>query len=266
MLVTVGGGADTLTGGAGLDSFWADSTDTVTDAEAAETAVAAVHRITQFYQPYTTDTTSPQYVPMTISGQSLADPTAGYAYRNFASVPLFNGGPNYTDVAQGALGDCYYLASLASLADTDPALVKQMIAPLGDGTFAVRFYRNGQEVYLRLDADLPSPGQFASLRPPRAGQRVVGAADGEGLRLLPLRAEQLQLDRGRLDDHGQSGVDRQIVGDDVDRRGGPDVLQLHQQPVGSRARGDAGQQVEHIRPDRRQPCLHGQERVQRRRG
>jgi hypothetical protein len=34
---------------------------------------------------------------------------------------------------------------------------------LGDGTYAVRFYRDGSEVYLRLDADMPSA--YAALTP-----------------------------------------------------------------------------------------------------
>lgn len=158
LLVSVGGGADTLIGGAGIDSFWLDSTDTLSDAESAETAGKTVHRIAQFYQPYTSSTTDSRYVSMDIAGQNLTDPTAGYSYRNFAGTPLFVDGPQYNDIRQGYLGDCYYLASLAAMADTDPALVRQMIAPLGDGTFAVRFYRGGQEVYLRLDADLPANG------------------------------------------------------------------------------------------------------------
>jgi hypothetical protein len=50
------------------------------------------------------------------------------------------------------------MASLASLAYTDPQIINQMIAPLGDGTYAVRFYFSNIEVYLRVDADLPGSG------------------------------------------------------------------------------------------------------------
>jgi hypothetical protein len=50
---------------------------------------------------------------------------------------------------------------LASLAETNPDTIRQAIAPLGDGTFAVRFYRNGQSVYVRVDGDLPVAGQYA---------------------------------------------------------------------------------------------------------
>lgn len=162
LIVSVGGGSERIYGGAGLDSIWMDSGDTYADAESAENAVAAVHKISSFYQPFSTIASSPDYVPMSIAGQILRDPALySYAsgYLNFASRPLFAGQPSYSDIAQGNVGDCYYLASLASLAQTDPDKVEQMIAPLGDGTFVVRFYRNGQPVYLRLDADLPVSGQ-----------------------------------------------------------------------------------------------------------
>lgn len=158
LLVSVGGGNDTLYGGQGLDSFWVDGTDNVEDVSADETIGSTVHVIDEFYQPYTDSPGSPMYVSTEIAGQDLPDPDLTYyarGYQNFAVRPLFVDGPRYDDVNQGAVGDCYLLASLSSLADTDPNIIKQMIAPLGDGTYAVRFYRDGTEVYLRLDADLP---------------------------------------------------------------------------------------------------------------
>ncbi len=158
LMVSVGGGAATMYGQEGLDSFWLDSADTVSDADSAESAAQSVHRISQFYQPYSTDPSSPSYVSMQIAGQNLTDPTAAYAYRSFASTPLFVDGPQYDDIAQGSVGDCYFLSTLASIADTDPNIIRQMVAPLGDGTYAVRFYGNSGEVYLRLDADLPVSG------------------------------------------------------------------------------------------------------------
>ena len=147
-LISFGGGsAHTVYGGDGLDTFWVDGATTV-DATPAENAAGTVHTVVQFYGG----------VSMDISGQALADPAfTRYAtrYDSFASSPLFTDGPTYSDIRQGAVGDCYYLSSLASLADTNPDSIRQMITPLGDGTYAVRFYRSGSPVYLRLDADLP---------------------------------------------------------------------------------------------------------------
>jgi hypothetical protein len=158
LLVTVGGGNDTLIGNGGLDSFWSDTGDTISDASSPETSAKSVHRIEEFYQPYSDEPSDEDYVPLTIAGQDFQDPEITYrasGYSNFASTPLFVDGPQYDDIVQGGIGDCYYLAALASIADTDAGIITQTIAPLGDGTFAVRFYSGGQEVYLRLDADLP---------------------------------------------------------------------------------------------------------------
>ena len=165
LVVSVGGGADTLSGGDGLDSVWMDTRDALADASTAETAAAAVHRIDQFYRP----TSDPaKAVSLEIAGQRIVDPVAEYPYVDFSSRPLFTDGPEYSDVQQGYLGDCYLLAALSSLADKDPTVIRHLIAPMGDGTYAVRFYRSGQAVYLRLDADLPAWGAapvYADLSP-----------------------------------------------------------------------------------------------------
>ncbi|MBE3069493.1 MAG: hypothetical protein IMZ66_04570 [Planctomycetes bacterium] len=152
LLVTVGGGADVLAGDLGFDSFWLDYADAVTDTSADELINRTIHQVAQFYQP----TTNPaQAVPLEIAGQDLVDPVAGSAYYNYSNRPLFVDGPEYDDVRQGNLGDCYFLAALASLADSDPEAIRQMIAPMGDGTYAVRYYSGATPVYLRIDGQLP---------------------------------------------------------------------------------------------------------------
>ena len=160
MLVSVGGGMDNLYGQGGQDSFWMDSADTAVDASSSEITGGYVHQITEFYQPYTTDPNAAQYVGLEIAGQNFTDPTptSSYAMANFANLPLFVNGPQYNDIAQGNVGDCYFLSSLASLAYSDPAVISQSIASMGDGTYVVRFRSGGGDVYLRLDADLPVNG------------------------------------------------------------------------------------------------------------
>ncbi len=156
LLVSVGGNADMLQGGAGLDSFWFDSTDTLVDAEAAETAAKTIHKITAFAQP----TSDPaKAVSLEIAGQDIVDPVAAYPYtNNFINRPLWADGPQFNDIKQGQVGDCYYLAGLSAMALTDPGLIQQSITALGDGTYAVRFYRNGVETYYRIDAQLATYG------------------------------------------------------------------------------------------------------------
>jgi len=160
-IVSIGGGGDMVYGESGTDSLWADSKDGLFDADGAETAGGYVHSVSAFYQPYTTNSASSSYVSLELAGQNLQDPkptSTSYKYVNFGAQKLFSG-IQYNDVAQGGVGDCYYVASLAGLAQADPNIISQAITDLGDGTFAVRFYNNaGQPQYVRVDADLPVVG------------------------------------------------------------------------------------------------------------
>ncbi|MDQ3438734.1 MAG: calpain family cysteine protease, partial [Planctomycetota bacterium] len=94
-----------------------------------------------------------------LGARDLPDPQASVlsTVANFAASPLFaEAGPMPTDIAQGQIGDCYLLATLASLAQQEPTLIRQSITELGDGTYAIRFQRDGLPVYVRVDADLPT--------------------------------------------------------------------------------------------------------------
>ena len=55
--------------------------------------------------------------------------------------PIFPRDPKPEDILQGGLGDCFFLASLASIAATRPDHIKSMISDSGDGTVSVRFYK-----------------------------------------------------------------------------------------------------------------------------
>ena len=57
-----------------------------------------------------------------------------------ASGSLFNGTPSRADARQGMLGDCYFIASLAAIADENPDAVRNLFIDNGDGTYTVRFY------------------------------------------------------------------------------------------------------------------------------
>ncbi len=160
LLISLGGGIDQVYGGDGTDSFWCDSADALADVSQAEMQAMTVHQVTAFTGN----------VSREIAGQAIADPgSGGYAYKSFASKPLFTTGPKSTDVKQGNIADGGLLSSLAGLADGSPNVIRQMITALGDGTFAVRQFINGIASYVRVDADLPvtasgSPA-FAQLSP-----------------------------------------------------------------------------------------------------
>jgi Ca2+-binding RTX toxin-like protein len=167
-LVTVGGStSDRARGAGGMDTFWVDAEATeTTDADMAELNGDHVHRIDHFTDARVVDDSGTHVTPISrdVAGQDLPDPnpirdSLRPVYRNFSRTPLFSDtGPAMTDVVQGALGDCYFMAPLASAANIDPAAIRQRVVELGDGTYAVRFVRGSTTEYYRVDADLPTDG------------------------------------------------------------------------------------------------------------
>jgi hypothetical protein len=84
---------------------------------------------------------------------------SGLTY-SYVSGSLFQNGPSADDVYQGALGDCYYVATLASIAQEKPDYIQNMFTDNGDNTFTVRFYNNGVNNgvadYVTVDRYLPT--------------------------------------------------------------------------------------------------------------
>lgn len=169
-LVDVGGGArDSLVGGEGIDSFWMDksSTEKALDADEVEIESGALHPVSSFVG------VKQVKIKKTAGGVSAVRLKAktvnpklgnGLRYSSFSNQPLFASiGPSEEDVIQGGVGDCYLMASLASTALADPNRIEQMITDLGDGTYAVRFYRGSVAKYVRVDSSLPmkSSGSLA---------------------------------------------------------------------------------------------------------
>jgi hypothetical protein len=73
-----------------------------------------------------------------------------------STLPLYaSGAPLYTDVNQGYLGDCYFVAALGETALQDPSLIENMITNNGNGTYTVCFYVNGQPDYVTVNSQLP---------------------------------------------------------------------------------------------------------------
>ncbi|XGB43602.1 MAG: C2 family cysteine protease [Nodosilinea sp. LVE1205-7] len=81
--------------------------------------------------------------------------SSSYTYQ-YASGSLFQNGAGVNDIVQGALGDCYYLATLSSIAQEKPSYIQNMFADNGDNTFTVRFFNNGAADYLTVDRYLPT--------------------------------------------------------------------------------------------------------------
>lgn len=63
----------------------------------------------------------------------------GRAELNSTLFPNGIAGINPNDVQQGGLGDCYFLAAVASLAASRPQEIVSMISELGNGRYSVKF-------------------------------------------------------------------------------------------------------------------------------
>jgi hypothetical protein len=159
LLVSVGGGQDELEGGADLDFVWMDTTDSLWDESDDEQNFHYIHRIDQFegvsYDGGKTSTP----IGKEPGGEDLPDPLPleddTVTLTNLGICPLFSStGPSKNDIFQQWSGPCYIVATLSAVADAKPDFVRNMVANLGDSTYAVRFYRDGQEVYTRVDANL----------------------------------------------------------------------------------------------------------------
>jgi hypothetical protein len=99
-----------------------------------------------------------------VSGPDCPDPITNTGppavYRSFLGDPLFvSDGPIPEDVMQGAVGDCQFLAALLGIARDDPARIRQSIADMGNGLYAVDFGQGaGAHQYVVVDANLPIDG------------------------------------------------------------------------------------------------------------
>ncbi len=87
--------------------------------------------------------------------------TTTYGYQE-AAGKLFVDEPAATDVRQGDVGDCYWMASLGAVAKQDPNRIRSMFTDNGDGTYTVRLYNNGKAEFVTVDTELPvsAAGKF----------------------------------------------------------------------------------------------------------
>ena len=92
----------------------------------------------------------------------LDRPAASGTYRQFAGT-LFVNGAQYSDIHQGAVGDCYFVSALGEIALRSNTTIINMFIVNGDGTYTVKFFNPmGQADYVTVDSYLPtnSAGQL----------------------------------------------------------------------------------------------------------
>lgn len=85
---------------------------------------------------------------------------AEMGYEDQFDTPLFSHEPTQDDIMQGKLGDCYFVASLSSVAANNPQIIRDMMKDNGDGTVTVRLYdekENGklEPIYINVEKSVP---------------------------------------------------------------------------------------------------------------
>lgn len=58
--------------------------------------------------------------------------------KDMSDVPLFDHEPHVSDVKQGYIGDCFFLAAVSGMVSKDPQMIKDMMRDNGDGTVTVK--------------------------------------------------------------------------------------------------------------------------------
>ncbi len=96
-------------------------------------------------------------------------PAAATAYTPVSGSLFGANGPSFLDVQQGAVGDCWLMASLAEVAARDPADIRNMFTAAGTtvengsvvSLYKVRLFNDaGVAEYFTVDTELPSGGDY----------------------------------------------------------------------------------------------------------
>jgi hypothetical protein len=69
---------------------------------------------------------------------------------------LFEGGVSPSDIQQGSVGDCYFLAALSAIAEIEGVVEKLFLPPNGKGQFGIRWYVHGYPHDIWVDDRLPT--------------------------------------------------------------------------------------------------------------
>ncbi|KQS99514.1 C2 family cysteine protease [Cellulomonas sp. Leaf395] len=99
---------------------------------------------------------------------------------------LVVGGIRPMDIAQGAIGDCWYMASLMAVVQADPSVIEDAITRNANGTYTVRLYDDGEPVDITVTPDMV----VREDNPAFSYQSPQKLADGsQGYELWPLVME-----------------------------------------------------------------------------
>jgi Calpain family cysteine protease len=153
--------------------------------------------------------------PDPLAKDKRADGTSTHTLTRFTG-PLFIDGPKPDDVRQGAIGDCYFPAAMASLAFWKPEAIRDAIKDNGDGTYTVKFHDtdrwgggNGRPVEIKVDGDLYARAWGG----PAYGSSLGGSTEPDKMELwFPLIEKAYAQWKGSYETIGGGGVAGEVMG------------------------------------------------------
>lgn len=106
-------------------------------------------------------------IPQTVTARDVTghDNTYTINYTLTAGNLFAPSGPNYADIKQGQVADCYFVAAIAEIAKTSPQAIHNAFIDNGDGTYTVRFLNSGVADYVTVDRYLPTYVTARSTQP-----------------------------------------------------------------------------------------------------
>lgn len=70
-------------------------------------------------------------------------------------IPLDDEALDPTNMEQGTLGDCWFLAAAGAVAKNDPDWIRDHMEKNDDGTWTVKMYKDGEPVYITVEGTVP---------------------------------------------------------------------------------------------------------------
>ncbi|MCG6155129.1 C2 family cysteine protease [Rubinisphaera margarita] len=155
ILIAIDNGVlDYVQSDSGRDAVWVDRNGRSSDRMYGNTTSDAVQKVSYFSNS----------ADRTLNGDNISDPkvaNSGETYRRFSNNPLYSTrGPRVTDIRQGSIGNCYFLAGLGAIAIDNPTALRQNIVDFNDGTYGVRygnrFYRVDNQLVVKSGRTTPA--------------------------------------------------------------------------------------------------------------